>query len=121
MKWVLILDDSPLILEVARAALEQAGYGVLVAATLDELEHHRVHGRPDLVLLDVNMPEAFGDDVAAVLRTIRGLKVPILLFSNLDEDELARRAAEAGIDGFISKRAGIPAFVERVRALLAAP
>ena len=115
---VLILDDSALILDVAKAALEDAGFSVGVAIDLAQFEHERLNSRPDLVLIDVNMPEAFGDDVAAVLRAVRGMKVPILLFSNLEAPELETRAREAGIEGFISKRAGIPAFVSRVRSIL---
>ncbi|HEY3357507.1 MAG TPA: response regulator [Polyangia bacterium] len=118
-KTVLILDDSPLVLDMASAALEDAGFAVLAAHTLQELEEMRVSGNPDLILLDVQMPEAFGDDVGAVLRAVRDVTVPIVLFSNVGDRELLQRVREAGIDGFISKRAGLGELVTRVRALLA--
>lgn len=115
---ILILDDSSLILDLAAAALEDAGYTVVTAADLEAFERQRSAAPPDLILLDVQMPEAFGDDVGAVLRSVREVKVPILLFSSLGERELAQRVREAGVDGYISKQAGLEALVARVRAVL---
>jgi DNA-binding NarL/FixJ family response regulator len=64
------------------------------------------------------VPEAFGDDVGLVLRDVQQVGVPILLFSSLDEKLLARRASEAGLTGYVSKSAGLPALIARVGALL---
>ncbi|MBI5478740.1 MAG: response regulator [Deltaproteobacteria bacterium] len=117
-KQVLLLDDSALTLDMAKTVLEAAGFGVLTAVDLAALEGHLARSKPDLVLLDVQMPEAFGDDVGMVLRAVKGMQVPILLVSSLGDTELAQRAREAGVDGFISKRAGLDALVERVCAIL---
>ena len=119
-KQILIVDDSALVLDMMRAALDAAGYEVLVANNLTQLEEHRARHRPDLVLMDVQMPEAFGDDVAMVLRAAREVEAPIYLLSTLDEAELKRRAADAEIDGFISKRLGADAIVSRVRQIIGA-
>jgi two-component system OmpR family response regulator len=119
-KRILVMDDSALVLEMTRFALERVGYAVSTARTLEELEAQRAQEPPDLLLIDVQMPEAYGDDVAMVLRAVRGVNVPILLFSCLDEAELARRAVEAEVDGYVPKRAGIGAVIERIRALLVA-
>ena len=67
------------------------------------------------------MPESYGDDVAAVLRAVRGVKTPIVLFSSLAESDLSERARQAEIEGFVSKSAGIEALVARIRELLAQP
>jgi DNA-binding NarL/FixJ family response regulator len=115
---VLIFDDSPLILSSTQAALEMAGIAVLTAINLGELQEALARARPDIVLIDVNMPEAFGDDVAMVLRGVKSLTVPIYLYSNLDEAELAQRAEAAAVEGYISKRGGLPAVVDRVREIL---
>jgi DNA-binding response OmpR family regulator len=117
-KTILIVDDSALVLEMMCAALTAAGYEVLVANDLTQLEEHRTRHRPDLVLMDVQMPEAFGDDVAMVLRAAREVEAPIYLLSTLDEAELQRRAADAEIDGYISKRIGAAAIVGKVREIL---
>src|SRR4051812_37560352 len=107
------MDDSALILEVVTAALESSGIDARVASNLDELERVRGEGEPDLYVLDVQMPEAFGDDVGQVLRNVRESKAPIVLFSSLDEDALASRAREGGFE-YVSKSAGVGALVARI-------
>ena len=121
-KKIVILDDSPVILAMAKDTLECAGFEVVATGNLAEFEAAQRDARaPDLVLIDVNMPEAFGDDVAMVLRHVRDVRVPIYLFSSLDEEELARRAREAEIDGYLQKRSGLEGVVERVCAILERP
>ena len=117
MKRILLVDDSPIIQMVGRHALTQAGYEVETRGTFDELMSQPIEGF-DLLLMDVQMPELFGDDVAMVLRKERGLATPIYLFSTLPPAELEERATAAGVDGFISKSLGIAHVVDRVRALL---
>ena len=119
-KQILVVDDSVLVLEMMRTSLTAAGYDVLTAENLRQLDQHRVSSRPDLVLMDVQMPEAFGDDVAMVLRAAREIDAPIYLLSTLDEAELKRRATEAEIDGYISKQIGVEAILARVRQILGA-
>jgi DNA-binding response OmpR family regulator len=117
-KKVLVVDDSPMMLELARDALDAAGFEALATSDLAEMGRLVEHERPDLILLDVQMPEAYGDDVANVLRGLRHVTVPVLLFSILDEKELADRAKAAEVDGYIHKGAGLTEMVRRVRALL---
>ena len=116
-KRILIVDDSALIRESAARALDAAGYEVTVRASFDELLEHGFDGF-DLILMDVQMPELYGDDVAFTLRGERGVTTPIYLFSSVDETELAQLAADAGVDGYIPKGAGLPELVTRVRAIL---
>ncbi|MBS2013311.1 MAG: response regulator transcription factor [Deltaproteobacteria bacterium] len=115
---ILVIDDSPLVLELTRSVLEAAGYVVATAATLDSFEAARRDAAPDLILIDVQMPEAFGDDLAAMLKGGYGEIAPIVLLSSLDEDELAQRAAAAKVNGWVSKRSGFDALVAKVRELL---
>lgn len=117
-KRILVLDDSPLALELAQTALQREGYEVVTALDLTDFEARRAEAPPDLILVDVQMPEAFGDDVAMTLRGARGVHTPIVLLSSLEDSELARRAAEAEADGWISKRAGIGELVRRVKEIL---
>ena len=116
---ILLVDDSALIRVSAAQALESAGFAVTVRAAFDELLEHGIDGF-DLILMDVHMPELYGDDVAFTLRGERGVTTPIYLFSSLEERELAKLANDAGIDGYVLKSAGLDALVERVRQILAA-
>ncbi len=117
-KKVLVFDDSPLVLELTQHALERAGYDVVTAIDLTSFERARAALGPDLILVDVQMPEAFGDDVASTLRGMRGVRVPILLVSNLEDAELERRSRDADAAGWVSKRAGLQELVRRVKELL---
>lgn len=119
-KGILVFDDSPFALALTRAALESAGFKVEIADTLSAFETLRVAFDPDLILVDVQMPEAFGDDVASTLRGWHGVQVPILLVSSLDQSELARRAQRAHVSGYVCKGAGMPELVRRCRELLEA-
>ncbi|MGZ5966770.1 MAG: response regulator [Polyangiales bacterium] len=115
---VLVIDDSPMILEMVSAALSADGYEVVTAVDLSEFDRATQRFVPDLVILDVQMPEAFGDELGETLREVRRVQVPMLLFSNLADHELEQRANAAGLSGFVPKRAGIRALIDRVRSLV---
>lgn len=115
---ILIIDDSPLILAMTRLALEQAGYAVSTATDVDTFEAERRRAPPDLIIVDIQMPEIFGDDLAQTIRDAYGEQAPIVFLSSLDGEELARRAEEAGARGWISKRDGMPALIAKVRQIL---
>jgi DNA-binding response OmpR family regulator len=116
-KHILLVDDSPLIRASAAHALDAAGYQVTVRAAFDELLEHGIDGF-DLILMDVQMPELYGDDVAFTLRGVRGVTTPIYLSSSLEDADLAALAADAGVDGYIAKSGGLAHLVERVQQIL---
>jgi CheY-like chemotaxis protein len=116
---IVIMDDSEENLETAVAFLEQAGYQVAAVSTLDALVA-AVELPVDLVLMDVDMPDAEGDQLALALRQIRRLEAPILLYSALDEKELEARAVAAEVEGYLRKNADPEAILDRVRDVLAA-
>lgn len=105
-------------LEVTCTALRSVGYDVVCANDLAQLAEARKQGDSDLVLMDVQMPEAFGDDIALTLRHVYGISAPIYLLSSLEEGDLADRVEWAGIDGFISKQLGVDAIVSRIRTIV---
>jgi CheY-like chemotaxis protein len=114
---ILVVDDSEFTCEAVAWALRGAGFIVDVARDLFELERSDLM-EPDLVLMDFVLPEAFGDDVAINLRDVRGFGCPMLLFSSLPDHLLERRAADAALAGYISKRSGLAGIVTRARELL---
>jgi CheY-like chemotaxis protein len=120
-KRVVVMDDSPVVLLAVRACLDEAGYTTAAAANLAELEVAILDGPPDLFVLDVQMPEMYGDDVAQVLLHVRSLKVPMVLFSDIDDDLLAERGREAGVTAWVSKREGLEALLSKVESLVGKP
>jgi DNA-binding response OmpR family regulator len=118
MANILVVDDNELLLAVVEDALRSAGYTVATASTYAQLTEQLERDTFDLILMDVHMPELYGDDVAQILRDTRGVKARVYLFSGAEEAELAERAATAGLDGHISKTLGTDEVVARVRAIL---
>jgi two-component system chemotaxis response regulator CheY len=116
-KRILIVDDSPLILDAARHVLVEAGFEVETRDGIEDLGNRGSSGF-DLILMDVQMPELYGDDVASVLRLERALPTPIYLFSTLPDEELRDRAAEARVDGYINKNRGLAHLVSEVRRIV---
>jgi CheY-like chemotaxis protein len=115
-KRVLVIDDSPMTVELISGALAAAGFVTETARDLASLDE-RLMGAPfDLVLVDVNMPEMYGDDVVEFLRVQRKLTAKLLLYSDISEKELEAKAKAVGADGFITKSAGLEAAVETIRA-----
>jgi CheY-like chemotaxis protein len=117
-KTIAVIDDSPIVLSVAADALGGAGFAVnaMTEPRRSELTAERA---PDLVLVDVNMREAYGDDVVQFLRQRWGVTAPIYLYSSLPERELAERARAAGADGYVSKAWGTEGLVSAVGRALA--
>jgi CheY-like chemotaxis protein len=116
--WVLILDDSEIVLETTAMALGEAGFEVVTAKSLVEFDRLLTQGRPDIILTDIKMPEITGDDVCGVLKRKHDTKdTPIILFSTLEEEELAQLAEKSGAEGYVCKGEGMQEIVKHVLSL----
>ncbi|HET6437606.1 MAG TPA: response regulator [Anaeromyxobacter sp.] len=105
---ILLLDDSPITLEMEKAVLEDRGYAVAVAGNLLEFQELLGRFQPEVVLTDLMMPDISGKDIVRVLKQdFHTEKIPIILFSSRPDEELAPIAEAAGADGFLSKSHGI--------------
>jgi two-component system, OmpR family, alkaline phosphatase synthesis response regulator PhoP len=104
-KKILIVDDSEIVLKLAREALEDAGFETVTAIDGIEAKRHIfTAGKPDLIILDVMMPVLEGHKLAKQLRNKEASRdIPILLLSSKPENELRRLAGESGANGFIRK------------------
>jgi two-component system sensor histidine kinase ChiS len=118
-RHIYVVDDSELVLSLATKALEEAGYLPLALDDWHKLDAALEQLRPALILMDINMPETTGDFVLSFFKEQRGLTdVPILLFSDIDENELQERAEACGADGYVSKGWGFEKMVESVTETL---
>lgn len=113
---VLVIDDSRVVLELAKLALEEAGYRVITRSRTSGAVSAILATQPDLVLLDVNMPLVGGDMIAGILaRTGPTLKTTIVLHSSLPIELLRLKAIAAGAHGYIAKTANGADLVRQVR------
>ena len=92
---VLVLDDNPLVLKLARALLEREGSTVLTASSWIEFNHVLAANTPDIILLDVNLPSIKGNRLSEVLKSQSNKKdIPIVLISDLPEKSLEDKLKE---------------------------
>lgn len=116
MTTVLIVDDEPRIVEVARDYLEHAGFAVLTASDGPSALMSARTRKPDVIILDLGLPGMDGLDVARTLR--RESSVPIVMLTARD-DELDRvLGLEIGADDYVTKPFSPRELVARVRAIL---
>jgi DNA-binding response OmpR family regulator len=121
MSRVLVIDDSPMLVELTVRALTAAGYQASGAMDLASLEQKLSEGPAALILMDVNMPEMFGDDVVEYLRTMKKVTSKLVLYSDIPEQELATKARTSGADGYIVKGEGLEAVLAEVIKLIGPP
>jgi CheY-like chemotaxis protein len=111
---VLVIDDSPVLVELATKGLAAAGLDTSSAMDLASLDEQLARGPYDLILLDVNMPEMYGDDIVEFLRTQRNVKSKFVLYSDLPEAELQKKVAASGATAYIWKGKGLDWTVSEV-------
>lgn len=116
MPTVLIVDDEPLIVALARDYLEHAGFEVVTAPDGEQALSTATARQPDLVVLDLGLPGIDGLDVTRQLR--HHTSVPIVMLTARD-DELDRvLGLELGADDYITKPFSPRELVARVKAVL---
>ena len=118
MAKILIVDDSPTILQVVSSALQEHGYDVIMAANGEEGLRKAIEGRPDLVLLDVMMPGLNGYEVIRKLRQVS--QVPVIMVTAKEEKYLGGLFSLERISGWVEKPFEITQLLEKVTATLGA-
>jgi two-component system KDP operon response regulator KdpE len=113
---VLVVDDEPQIRRIMRTTLTGAGYEVDDAKTGEEALEKCREFRPDLVLLDINMPGMGGIAACRALRTDANIAIIMLTVRNAEADKV--KALDAGADDYISKPFSTPELLARIRAAL---
>jgi len=115
-KKILVVDDDPHIREVVMFALEKAGMKVLQAADGREALKEAETGTPDLIVLDISMPELDGLEVCRQLR--KSDDTPILFLSSRDEEIDRIIGLELGGDDYVTKPFSPRELVARINAIL---
>ena len=116
-KKILIVDDDRLVLAAFERGLRNSGYEVSTAESGPQALRVCAETPPDLVLLDIRMPEMSGLEVAQRLR--RETDVPFVFLSAYDDIEILKQAAEHGALGYLVKPVGMPQVIAVVEAALA--
>ncbi len=113
---ILIVDDDPQIRRVMRATLTGAGYEVDDGRTGEEALVKLREFRPDLVLLDINMPGMGGLAACKAIRADADVAIIMLTVRDSETDKV--QALDAGADDFVTKPFSMPELMARLRAAL---
>ncbi|THF49353.1 response regulator [Allorhizobium terrae] len=113
---VLVVDDEPQIQRFLRPALTAAGYHVIEAATGAEALKAAATAAPDVMILDLGLPDMDGKEVIA---SVRGWsEIPIIILSARDRESEKIAALDLGADDYIEKPFGIGELTARIRTAL---
>jgi excisionase family DNA binding protein len=118
---VLIVDDDERVREYVRVNLEMEGYSVREAGSAEEGLEVLEEVSPDLVLLDVMMPEVDGWEMLRRVRERHGIDaIPVIMFSGKVDEGVAGEAAARGAQGFLGKPFDPQQLIEHAKQLLPA-
>jgi len=113
---VLVIDDEPKIRRFLRAGFELHGFAVVEAATGSEGLKVAMHTNPDLIILDLRLPDIGG---AEVLERLRGwASIPVIILSAVSDEAEKVKLLKAGADDYVTKPFGIAELVARCEAAL---
>lgn len=116
MASILVVEDDDAIRDAVRRGLDERGYAVATAATgLSGLEHV-LRDRPDVVLLDLGLPDVDGVTLISMIRAASD--VPIIVITAQDDDPTMVRALDGGADDYVVKPFGTDHLAARIRAVL---
>ena len=117
-KQILIIDDDETHLASTRGILQAEGYSVYAHIGGFGATNAARQVRPDLILLDINMPGLSGENLISVLQANASTRdIPVVFYSSNDEDILRTTVRRLGAKGYISK-GNIPALRSRVAQYL---
>lgn len=111
---VLVIDDEPQILRALRINLSVRGYDVVTAATGAAALRAAAERRPDVVILDLGLPDMSGIDVLAGLRG--WMTAPVIVLSARMDPSQKVEALDAGADDYVTKPFSMDEFLARLRA-----
>lgn len=114
---LLVVDDEPNIRDLLASSLRFAGFEVDTAEDGGSAYHKAVEGNPDLIVLDVMLPDMDGFTVTRRLRET-GLQVPILFLTARDDMRDKIQGLTVGGDDYVTKPFGLEEVVARIRAIL---
>lgn len=113
MRTVLVVDDEPQLLRALQVNLHAEGYTVLTALDGAAALQHAENSRPDIIVLDLGLPDINGVDVITRIR--RSSTTPIIVLSARHGSVDKVRALDAGADDYVTKPFGLDELLARLR------
>ena len=119
MSLVLIVEDNEKNLKLVRDVLQVKGYETIEAGTAEDGIELARSRKPDLVLMDIQLPGMNGIDALKVLRADASTaRIPVIAVTASVMQQDRNLITEAGFDGYIGKPINLKEFIETVRAMI---
>jgi len=116
---VLIVDDSSTNLVLLEAILQEEGYRTFTAINAKEAFSIIEHSKPDIILLDLLMPQVSGFDILEKLKSnLSTSEIPVVVVSAVNTKENIELCKDLGAAGFFSKPIDIPVFLSKLKDFL---
>lgn len=113
---ILVIEDEPPLQKFLRVTLEAQGYSVILATRGEEGLRHVATAMPDLIILDLGLPDIDGLDVTKRLREWSAIPIIVASARGREQDKVA--ALDAGADDYLTKPFGVGELLARVRVVL---
>ena len=110
---ILVIDDEPQIRKLLNKVLTESGYHVYAAQTGVQGEQKNLQERPDLIILDLGLPDKSGLEVLQGIRESSQVPIIVLTVQDSQADKVA--LLEAGADDYLTKPFGIPELLARIK------
>ena len=122
MSTILIVEDNEKNMKLARDVLQSKGYATLEAVTGEEGVRLAIQSKPDLVLMDIQLPGINGMEALRQVRAEPGCAgIPVVAFTASVTPTDRSQISAAGFDGFISKPINLKEFMATVQRMLETP
>lgn len=120
MSRLLVIDDNVLVGKMLKEALSEEGFEVRVATDANQGYAAAIEFHPDLILLDVQLPDVTGSDLIPIIKNRDDLKqIPIIMITGTHgQTDHKVKAFQAGADDYVLKPFEMPELIERIKAVL---
>lgn len=116
---VLLVDDSPQVLEQQKAVLGKTGVDIITAHTGPEAIKKIHIEQPDVIFLDLMLPEMNGDEVCRFIKKDPRLKnIPVIIVTAREEEQTMQRCFRCGCDAFVKKPFTAQELLEKLKVVL---
>lgn len=119
VRTILVIDDSNTSLLLLEWALKKEGHNVLLASSVTEARKLIEAGKPDLILLDLFMPDVTGYEFLKMKSELNIEDIPVIIVSAYDSQESVKQTKELGATKFIAKPFNMEEIVKTVQNLIA--
>lgn len=119
-KKILLVEDDPMIVEMYKMRLEEEGFEVLITDRGSEALEWAISRRPEVVLLDIILPEVDGFSILQNLKNSQETKdIPVLLLTNLGQESDQEKGRQMGVTDYFVKSQHTPAdIIQKINSII---